>query len=472
MIRRLLLAASLLTLSACVSAPLHAPETHPQIANPAAQGAFLNADNPAFAAHAVPGDWWKLYNDATLNKLIDDALKANANLREANARLEKAEAGLDLARAAASVHTDLKGQFGYGMPSAQEFLLLGEHIPSDFLYSVDGSVSYQLDLSGQVKNAIQASGADMGAAQAAYDAVRVSVVADTTRAWLDVCATGREAALTQDVIVLQNQTGAAVRRLKAAGRGAEGDVTRSQAQEALARATLPALQAAHAAALYRLALLTGRAPSELSPGLNACKTLPTVSQAIPIGDGAALLKRRPDVRASQFALEAAEARAGAARAALYPRIVLGASLGSGGLASDALRYDTMKYSLGPLISWEFPNQKVATAHIKAANADIDLAEAHFDGVVLAALKETEAALNLYAHDLDQRAELQTAHDHAAQNLAQTLSLQKAGRVSLFPVLDARRAVLSADQALAMMDAKIAADQVQVFLALGGGWQAD
>lgn len=470
MIRKLLIGASLLALSACAAVPAHVPEAHPQIANPAAQGAFLNGGDPAFAARAVPGDWWKLYDDATLNGLVQDALGANVSLREAEAHIEKARAGLDLAQEARGVHTDLKGQFGYGMPSAQEYLLLGEHIPSDFLYSVDGSISYQLDLSGQVKNAIAASGADLSAAQAAYDAVRISVVADTTRAWLDVCATGRQIALTQDAIALQDQTGDAVRRLKAAGRGAESDVTRSLAQEAQARAALPALEAAQSAALYRLALLTGRAPAELPAGLGACRALPVLTQPIPTGDGAALLERRPDVRAGQFALEAADARAGVARAALYPHIVLGAGLGSGGLARDAFRYDTMKYSLGPLISWEFPNRKAAKANIAGAHADIDAAEARFDGAVLNALRETETALSVYAHDLDQRAELRTARDHAAQNLQQTLTLQKAGRASLFPVLDARRAVLSADQALAALDAKIAGDQVQVFLALGGGWE--
>jgi len=474
MIRKLLPAASLLVpvtiLAACASLPGHVPEAHPAIDTPAAKAAFLNGDNPAFAAHAVPGDWWKLYNDATLNGLITDALSANTSLREAEARIEKARAGLDIAEEAHGVQTDLKGQFGYGMPSAQEYLLLGEHIPSDFLYSVDAGVSYQLDLAGQVKSAVAASGADAATAQAAYDAVRVSVVADTTRAWLDTCATGRQIALTRAAIDLQNQTGDAIRRLKAAGRGAESDVTKSQAQEAQARAALPALEAAQSAALYRLALLTGRAPSDLPASLSGCDVLPVLSQPIPVGDGAALLQRRPDVRASQFMLEAANARAGVAHAALYPKIVLGAGVGSGGLASDAFRYDTMKYSLGPLISWAFPNQTTAKAGLRAANADIDAAEAHFDGAVLGALREAETALNAYAHDLDQRAELKTARDHAFVNLTQTLALQKAGRVALFPVLDARRSLLAADQALAALDAKIAADQVQVFLALGGGWQ--
>ena len=100
MIRNLLIGASLLALSACAAVPAHVPEAHPQIANPAAQGAFLNGGDPAFAARAVPGDWWKLYDDATLNGLVQDALGANVSLREAEAHTEKARAGLDLAQEA------------------------------------------------------------------------------------------------------------------------------------------------------------------------------------------------------------------------------------------------------------------------------------------------------------------------------------------------------------------------------------
>lgn len=469
MMRLALIGISLLALSACATAPTYHRAETAAINRPAAQRAFLNAANPAFTANAVPGDWWKLYNDATLNGLITDALAANTDLRVAEAHIEKARTGLDVAKDAGDVHTDISGGFEYGMPSAQEYLLIGEHVPSDYLYSVTGGISYQLDLAGQVKSAISAAGADVRTAQAAYDAVRITVVADTTRAYLDVCATGHQIALTKAAIDLQDQTGDAVRRMKTAGRGAQSDVTHTQGQEAQARAALPGLEAAQVAALYRLATLTGRAPAELPPTLSACNDLPKLTQPIPVGDGAALLKRRPDVRASEFALDAATAREGVAHAALYPHITLGASVGSTGLASDALRYDTMKYSLGPLIHWDYPNRKAAKANIAAAQADIDAAQAHFDGAVLGALRETETALSVYGHDLDQRHELQVARDHAAQNLQQTQALQKAGRVGRLPVLDAQRAVLAGDQALAALDAKLAGDQVQVFLALGGGW---
>ncbi|MDV6330761.1 TolC family protein [Asticcacaulis sp. 201] len=468
--RRLALGLLSLMLAGCASAPVYRRADEAAINRPTASTAFINGENPAFAAHAVPGEWWKLYDDARLNGLIQDALKANTDLRAASTHIARARIGLDVAKDDAGVKTELSAGLEYGQPAAQEYLLLGEHLPSDFLYTASAGVSYQVDLAGQVKSAIDAARSDVSAAQATYDAVQISVVADTTRAWLDACATGHQIDIAHQALALQQESSELARRLVAAGRGGASDVTRSSGQEAQVRAALPVLLAAHQAALYRLAALTGRTPAELPTDIGTCNTLPHLSQPIPVGDGAALLQRRPDVRAREAELRAATSRAGVANAALYPHIALGASVGSVGLASDFLRYDTMKYGLGPLISWEFPNRKRAKAAVATAQTYIDETSARFDGTVLGALRETETALNTYARDLDQRAELQAAHDHAVESLSETQRLQKAGRVSVVPVLDARRAVVQADQTLAGADARLAADQVQLFLALGGGWQ--
>lgn len=470
--RPLLTSLLALMVAGCATAPVYKRADDAAINRASANAAFQNSDNAAFAANAVPGDWWKLYNDDRLNGLVTSALAANTDLRAATARIERARIGLDLAKDEAGLTTEMSAAVEYSQPAAQEYLRLAEHLPSDFLYSAKAGVSYQVDLAGQVKSAIDAAHFDVAAAQAAYDAVRISVVADTTRAWLDSCATGQQIAIARQGLALQGESSQLTRRLVIAGRGGAPDVTRSGGQEAQVRAVLPALLAAHQAALYRLAALTGRTPAELPAGLNDCSALPKLARPIPVGDGAALLQRRPDVRAREAELKAATSRAGVANAALYPHITLGASVGSVGLVSNFLRYDTMKYGLGPLISWDFPDHKRAKAEIAAAESQISEAEARFDGAVLNALRETETALNAYARDLDQRAELQSAHDHAVQALTETQRLQKAGRIGVAPVLDARRQVVQAEQALATADTRLAADQIQVFLALGGGWQTN
>jgi len=467
--RGLLGTAGAFLLTACASAPVYHRPDHAAIRNPDAQGAFLESRNKAFVANAVPGDWWKLYDDPRLDRLVADALAANTDLRAAAARIARAQTGLDTAKSGRGLDLSTSAALEYGKPSAEEYLLVGAHVPADFLYSASAGASYQVDLAGQVKSAMQAARADIAASQAAYDGVRITVVADTTRAYLDACATNRQIDVVEQALVLQRDSTDIARRLVAAGKSGAIDLTRLTGAEAQTRASLPGLEAAHSAALYRLAMLTGRAPADLPQDAATCNALPVLKQPIPVGDGAALLARRPDVRAREAELRAATMRRGVARAALYPQIRLGANLVSTGLASRLLQYDTNGYSLGPLISWTWPDER-GRAAVAAAGTGVDEAQARFDGAVLGALRETETALNAYARDLDQRADLQHARDKAAETLADTQMLQRAGKINVQPGLEARRAVIAGDQALVQIDARLAADEVQVFLALGGGWE--
>ena len=146
--------------------------------------------------------------------------------------------------------------------------------------------------------------------------------------------------------------------------------------------------------------------------------------------------------------------------------------GSVGLDKSFLSADTFKFSLGPLLSWQFPDRTRTRARIDAANADQQAAFARFDGVVLNALKETESALEVYARDLERRALLESARQKASRAAKDTQQLFASGRQSYLPVLDATRTLIAAEQAVAAAQSKLAADQVNVFLALGGGWESE
>jgi outer membrane protein TolC len=285
-----------------------------------------------------------------------------------------------------------------------------------------------------------------------------------------VCNTEREISVAEHSVALQRESGTLVQKLQYGGRGISFDVSRADAQVDQVRASVPPLQAQRQLALYRLAVLTGRPPADMTALPGACAQVPSLAQAIPVGDGAELLRRRPDVRRAEEELKSAHARIGVATADLYPKITLGASVASVGLTDNFLKADTFKFSLGPLISWQFPNRARARASIRAAEAQSDAAYAHFDGTVLAALRETESALTVYAHDLDRRVMLQSAQRNAGKAAQDAERLFQAGRHDYLPVLDANRSLVAADQALASVESKIAADQVQVFLALGGGWE--
>lgn len=324
---------------------------------------------------------------------------------------------------------------------------------------------------GRIRRSIESAEASADAQLAAYDLARVTIVADLVSAYTDACAAGAQLEVAQRSLSLQQDSLALTRRGVRAGVFAPLDETRSAALEQQLAAALPPLEAARRVALYRLAVLTGHAPADYPADLAGCHTLPQLDRPIPAGDGAALIARRPDIRRAERQLEAATADVGVATAALYPEVSLGASLGTtaraiGGLADPA----AYRFSLGPLISWSFPNRSVARTRIDQADATVRGALATFDGSVLNALRETESALTIYVRDLEENAYLEQARDlsrEAAHNLAR---LRSGGTASGLEELDVQRSLASAEAALIASQVQLAKDQVAIFLALGGGWE--
>jgi outer membrane protein TolC len=219
-------------------------------------------------------------------------------------------------------------------------------------------------------------------------------------------------------------------------------------------------------------MLTGRTPDALPQPATVRNTTPTIGQLIPVGDGGTLLARRPDVRAAERRLAADTARIGVATADLYPRITLGGSIGqsSAGL-SDLFGGGPLRWLLGPLISWNFPNQSAARARSAEAKADRDGSLATFDGAVLRALQETDTALSAYAQSLNRRQALTSARDEAARAARIVQARQREGQVDYLPLIDAERTNAEAEAALAQSSYAVASAQIDLFRALGGGWQS-
>ena len=212
-----------------------------------------------------------------------------------------------------------------------------------------------------------------------------------------------------------------------AGRATKFDYVRIATLRDQRAALVPAIAAERQAALFRLATLTGRTPQDLPAAAAARVTTPRLDQPIPIGDGAGLLARRPDVHAAERRLAASTARIGVATADLYPHITLGGSAGvTGPSLGDLFSGGPVRWLVGPLLNWSL-NQSAARAKIAGAKADTQAALASFDGSVLGALEETETALSTYARELDRRTHLQSARDNAATAARITQARQREGR---------------------------------------------
>jgi NodT family efflux transporter outer membrane factor (OMF) lipoprotein len=458
------------TLAACttVGPDYHVPK-EAVIQRDAAKAPFMGAAETPFKSDPLPPDWWHLYQDPLLDKLIAKAFANNTDLRMAAANLQRAHGVLEEVEEKKRPEVEASVAPLYGRIAGAQ-LGIPEQLPTDGLYDGDIKIGYTLDLWGRIRRAVEASEADVEAAQAASDLTHVIVAADTTRAYAEACSAGYQLKVAQQSVDLQQKFAKLTAERVLRGRGIAIDNSRAQAQLDQLRANLPPLEARRRTALYRLAVLTGEVPSKFPAEVAQCATPPRVASTIPVGDGAALLRRRPDVRQAERLLAGATARIGVATAELYPNITLGASVGAIGMMSQFNDANTWKFSLGPLISWNLPATSSARSHIAQAKAGTAGALARFDGVVLNALRETESALTVYARELDRNAALRAARDQSALASRQSAKLYQFGRTDFLSQLDAERTLASAESMLAASDAQLAADQVQLFLALGGGWE--
>ncbi|RKP44225.1 efflux transporter outer membrane subunit [Pararobbsia silviterrae] len=467
-LRHTAVGALLLCAAACTLGPNYEVPKDAAVRNPAAAGSLTTASGKEVSDADVPSDWWHLYDDPALNQLVEDALRSNTNLRVAAANIARASFATEAAEQAGGFSGKTDAAVLRAQESGEAYLLT-EKVPVVNEGDFGIAVSYQLDLFGQIRRGVEASAADQQAAQAAADVARITVVADVVRSYVENCAAGDELNVAQHSLDLQNQSLALTKRLRDAGRANEPEVTRSQTQTATLSADIPRFTARKRVALYRLAMLTGRAPNELPPEIGTCDKLPRLRQAIPVGDGAALLRRRPDIRESERKLAAATARIGVATASLYPNISIGASAGFTGVLEDIPQSATARWNFGPLISWNFPiNGQRERVHEAEASASGALAS--FDGVVLNALRETESELATYSSDLAREDALKTARASASKTADQTHRLYLAGRQSSLADLDAMRTLASVDGQVAGAEAAVSIDQVDLFLALGGGWE--
>jgi multidrug efflux system outer membrane protein len=446
----------------------HGPPESAVVNAPAAHGPFVSSSDHTFSEELAPSEWWRLYTSAQLDELVTAALVANTDLRIAQASLERSAALLREARAARQPTAEVNLDPSFQQLSPESYLHSGALSPTG-LYDTGVSVSYELDLFGRLKRGVEAAKADDEAVRAAYDLTKVTVAAETARAYADVCNAGEELEVTRRSLQLQVQSTETTRRLVEAGRTSSLDLTRSSGQVAQVRANIPTLEAQRMNALYRLAALTGKPPAEYPRSVESCATAPHLQQPLPIGDAAALLRRRPDVREVERELAAATARIGVATADLYPRVTLGASAGSTGATEDFLTTPTNRFGIGLAIHWQ-ANQSLARARIAQASAAEKLVLARFDGVVLTALRDTESALTTYGRDLQRDSDLTTAQARAREAEQQAKRLYVGGKMDFLALLDAQRTLASADDAVAASHARLATDQVAIFLALGGGWE--
>ncbi len=525
--RRLLpAAAAALALGGCVVGPAY--RTPDRVTTWPAAFAETTA---AVAAQPPPGRWWRLYNDPNLDRLVDKALVRNTDLRVAAANLAEARAVLDEVRSNRLPATALSTSASYGRSANGGGLTVPSFGAvsggttggsggggsgsssgtgtggttstggsgsgsgtgtggttssgggsatsatsgsgagrSGWTYSGAFDAAYEVDLFGRIRRAIQAARADTEAYAAALDLVRVDTAAETARAYAQACTYAQEADVQRRSLdIVSGQYDATVRQ-RALGSVSDFEVANARTLVEQTRAPIAAYEASRRASLYVLAVLTGDRPEEVDAAAAACRKAPRLIDPIPVGDGAALIRRRPDVREAERQLAAASARIGVATADLYPTVSLGGAISTiGNNGGDLVSRSGVSFGFGPLISWNFPNLTAARARIREAEATTQASYANFDGVVLSSLQNVETTLATYGGELDRRQALQAARDNAQRAFDIEGVRLQSGAVSQLDLFVIEQTLVNTEAALAASDAALVNDQVSVFKALGGGW---
>ncbi|MFA6115242.1 MAG: TolC family protein [Sphingomonas sp.] len=471
-----LLLSGALGLAGCAVGPNYRP---PAVSEVAKQPFKEGASTVAVSTAQASSKWWELYSDPVLSRLINDAFRYNTDIRVAAANLRLARAQLSEARAGRLPTTNLSTSYSRQRVGADQLgpatggsaTGSGSDHSDFYFYQAGFDASYEVDVFGRVSRSVEAARADAQSTEATLEGVRISIAAQVAQSYADACGAAMQADVARETASLEANTRDLTQRLLDAGRGTQRDVDQANILVEQANAQVPGFEAERRAQLYALATLTGRPPADIDADASACRIVPKVKTQIPIGDGAALLARRPDVRAAERKLAADTARIGVATASLFPSVSL---LGSVSLGAPKIgnigKSASFGYSLGPLISWTFPNFSVARAKIRQARAGSDVSLAEYEGTILTALRETEQALARYAAALDQNAALARATASAESAANQTKQRFDSGRDNFLDLLVAEQNRAAARQALAQSDTNVANLQVSLFKALGGGWE--
>lgn len=446
-------------LSACAAAPDYIqPQT------PLTAGAPFVSTAAGTVSGQPEAAWWRIYDDPVLDALITRALAANTDLRVASANLKAAEAVVKETRNVRLPQTTFSTGGAYGRNQAPFFL------PGDrATFSGGLQASYEADLFGRVSRTIQAARADAQAEAFVRGAVQVRVISDVTDAYLSACSAAEAIATVRSSIALAGDSARIIGLQERAGSAATLDVARAESQLARTRAELAPLENARSASLFELAALLGLPPAQAPETAARCASPPEPHRPISVGDGASLLRRRPDVAEAERRLAAATARVGVATADLYPRVSIAASITQAG-GEEISGSRGFGWGVGPLLSFSFPNMGVARARVRQAQGRGEAALAAFDGVMLNALKETEQALGGYSAAGERRSALLDAEQRSEQAFRLANLRYQAGSIAYIDVIVAQNDLLSVRLLRTQADRDLASARVSVFRALGSGWE--
>ncbi|MDH7638366.1 efflux transporter outer membrane subunit [Sphingomonas oryzagri] len=464
-------------LSACTVGPNYAgpPDAAPHASK---AGRFARADED-LTTTAQPGvaHWWEELGDPTLNTLEQRALAANPDLAGAEARLRQARASLREQKANLLPKADATALYaharfpGLNLDNSDSGSDSGSGGSSALdLYNLGFDASWEVDLFGGQRRAIEAARATAESAQANLADTQVSLTAELAQAYLNLRDRQHRIALNTQAIARQEQMLALTRQRFASGTASRLDVERLSQQLDSTRADTTPLTAERDAYLDEIATLTGDEPGDLDTTLTPIQPIPLPPAQVAIGDPAAMLQRRPDIRAAERTLAADTAKIGQAEAGRFPRLSIMGIIGVGGTSpADLTHLDDFTALIAPQLSWSFLDFGRNKAKVLQAQGVRDEAEAKYRSTVLAALRDANDSLSRFRARRITVATLARAKASADMSASLAEERYRAGTSTLIDLLDAQRQQIDATQNLSNAQAALTGDFVSIQKALGLGW---
>ncbi len=453
--------------SGCAVGPNYQP---PKVSAPAQWTSPLaggETNNPAALT-----DWWKNFGDTNLDSLVTLAVRSNPDLRIAEARVREARAERDVA--AGGLWPSVSGSAAYSRNrwGQNSFPPIPSGTPLDYnLYNAGFDAAWELDLFGGTRRAVEAANAELGAAEYSGRDVLVSLLAEVARNYIEARGYQQRLAIARQNIQVQNEILNLTRSRYQNGLSSDLDVQQATALLNATEAQVPSLETGFQQSAHHLAVLLGQPPGALLDEMSAGKLIPMTPPVVPVGLPSDLLERRPDVQRAERELAAATARIGVAKADLFPKFSLTGTIGlESGSTGNWFNYASRYWSAGPTLQWDIFEAGRIRANVRVQNARQEEALDTYQQTVLAALEDAENALIAYAKEQVRRESLARSAQADQQALDLSNQLYKSGLADFLHVLDSERSLYAAQDALVQSAQTISLDLVQLYKALGGGWQ--
>jgi NodT family efflux transporter outer membrane factor (OMF) lipoprotein len=432
------------------------------------------ADNlSSFEPIALYDDWWLVFDDPDLTRLVSDVKEQNRDLAAAAARLDSYAAAYGMARA--GLMPMIHAQSGISRMRETERVRNPTHQsiagnPS-WMYEAGFVMSWEIDVWHKIRKSMAAARGEWDASIEDRRNLVVLLQARAASEYILLRTAQQRYEFARKNVILQEETLQLVQDRFDAGLTGELDVHQAKMNLASTRARLPALKTQQTEALNALSLLTGRLPGELNRLLTP-KCIPTAS-ALPQMLPAELVRNRPDIRAAERNLAAQTARIGVAQADFYPALILEgmfslASTDSG----EFLSSDAQKHSIGPSFNWSLFNGGLTRSRVQMEEAATRVALAGYEQTVLNAFRECEDALAAYINEGATLKSLRRAVESTQKSVELSQSLYVTGLVNFQNVLDMQRQLASNQDQLAQSMGQSAVGLVAVYKAFGGGWKPE